>query len=70
MHQNLSGSQWYNQQASRATNQAIGRVIRHVSDFGMILLFDQRYGFGNNRREISSWLRNQVAVVGGDVLLK
>lgn len=25
----LSGSQWYGQSASRAVNQAIGRVIRH-----------------------------------------
>jgi len=26
----LSGRDWYNQQATRAVNQAIGRVIRHV----------------------------------------
>ena len=25
----LSGAEWYNQQAHRAVNQAIGRVIRH-----------------------------------------
>lgn len=26
----LNGKDWYNQQATRAVNQAIGRVIRHV----------------------------------------
>ena len=26
----LTGSQWYSQQATRAVNQAIGRVIRHL----------------------------------------
>jgi regulator of telomere elongation helicase 1 len=26
----LQGKDWYNQQATRAVNQAIGRVIRHV----------------------------------------
>lgn len=40
----LSGDEWYNQQASRAVNQAIGRVIRHRADYGAILLFDDRYG--------------------------
>lgn len=28
--QTLSGKDWYSQQATRAVNQAIGRVIRHV----------------------------------------
>ena len=32
----LNGSQWYEQQAYRAVNQAIGRCIRHVRDYGAI----------------------------------
>lgn len=40
--QYLSGHQWYNQQASRAVNQAIGRVIRHRQDYGAIFLCDDR----------------------------
>ena len=41
--QSLTGQQWYRQQATRAVNQAIGRVIRHKDDFGAILLCDTRW---------------------------
>lgn len=56
----LRGQAWYNQQATRAVNQAIGRVIRHVQDYGAIILVDQRYTWRSNQQGISSWLRDQV----------
>lgn len=40
----LSGDMWYVQQAMRAVNQAIGRVIRHKNDYGAIILCDERFG--------------------------
>ena len=43
MFQELSGQEWYKQQASRAVNQAVGRVIRHKHDYGAIILCDERY---------------------------
>ena len=39
----ISGDSWYVQQAIRAVNQAIGRVIRHKEDYGAILLCDERF---------------------------
>lgn len=39
----LSGEAWYVQQASRAVNQAMGRVIRHRHDYGAIILCDERF---------------------------
>ena len=40
----LSGRDWYQQQAYRAVNQAVGRVIRHRMDYGAIILCDERWG--------------------------
>lgn len=39
----LTGQMWYNQSASRAVNQCLGRVIRHKNDWGAIYLLDERY---------------------------
>ena len=60
--QTLSGKDWYSQQATRAVNQAIGRVIRHVQDYGAIILIDERYSWSSNRSQISKWLRDRVKV--------
>ncbi|KAL7548168.1 hypothetical protein ACHAWF_011466, partial [Thalassiosira exigua] len=53
----LSGAEWYNQQAHRAVNQAIGRVIRHRHDFGAVLLLDHRFAEVRNKNGLSKWLR-------------
>nr|GFA59642.1 regulator of telomere elongation helicase 1 isoform X1 [Tanacetum cinerariifolium] len=37
----LTGGEWYSQQASRAVNQAVGRVIRHRHDYGAIIFCDE-----------------------------
>jgi len=39
----LAGDAWYVQQAARAVNQAMGRVIRHRRDYGAIILADERF---------------------------
>lgn len=56
----LTGTEWYNQQASRAVNQALGRVIRHRKDFGAILLCDERFGNPSTIGQLSKWLRGRV----------
>jgi len=43
-------------------NQAIGRVIRHVQDFGNIVLLDARFAGDVQRRQISKWLRDRVQI--------
>ena len=40
----LTGNAWYEIQAFRALNQALGRCIRHRRDWGAILMVDARYG--------------------------
>jgi regulator of telomere elongation helicase 1 len=59
---NFNGNDWYVQQASRALNQAIGRVIRHVEDYGMVLLFDERFTQSQNIAQLSRWLRPYLKV--------
>jgi DNA repair helicase Rad3 len=56
----LSGNEWYTQQAHRAVNQAIGRVIRNISDYGAVLLLDSRFGLAQNQQGLSKWLRAHV----------
>ncbi|XP_068180728.1 regulator of telomere elongation helicase 1 isoform X2 [Antennarius striatus] len=56
----LSGQQWYRQQAFRAVNQAIGRVIRHKEDYGAIFLCDERFKGLNAREQLPSWIRPYV----------
>lgn len=55
----INGRDWYNQEASRAVNQAIGRVIRHINDYGLILLVDKRYADTRVKNERSKWLRER-----------
>jgi regulator of telomere elongation helicase 1 len=55
--QKLTGNAWYIQQASRAVNQAIGRVIRHRHDYGAIILLDERFALKQQQECLSKWLQ-------------
>ena len=57
----LPGRDWYEIQAFRALNQALGRCIRHKMDWGAILMVDDRYA--KNPRYVNSlskWVRGRV----------
>ncbi|VDN17403.1 unnamed protein product [Gongylonema pulchrum] len=59
----LSGDQWYTMQAYRALNQALGRCLRHRSDWGSILMLDERLQQTRenpNATKISKWIREQL----------
>ncbi|KAL4236900.1 Regulator of telomere elongation helicase 1 [Mactra antiquata] len=58
--QTILGKEWYKQQASRAVNQAIGRVIRHKDDFGAIILCDTRFAGSDSIRQLPVWVRSYV----------
>ncbi|KAM4562897.1 regulator of telomere elongation helicase 1 [Odontesthes bonariensis] len=61
----LSGQEWYKQQAFRAVNQAIGRVIRHKEDYGAIFLCDQRFKSSDARAHLPSWVKPYVRLYDG-----
>ncbi len=52
------GERWYVMDAFKATNQAIGRGIRHTEDWCQFILMDQRYK--THLKLLSSW-----AIAGG-----
>ena len=54
------GQEWYKNKALRATNQAIGRVIRHKNDYGAIIFFDRRFDYQGNKKYISSWVNKDL----------
>lgn len=56
----LTGQAWYQLEASRAVNQAIGRVIRHKDDFGAIILCDSRFAASNFKVQLSAWVRPHI----------
>ncbi|XP_054783819.1 regulator of telomere elongation helicase 1 homolog isoform X2 [Prosopis cineraria] len=56
----LTGEEWYNQQASRAVNQAVGRVIRHRHDYGAIILCDERFAHPHRQSQVSRWIQPHI----------
>lgn len=56
----LSGDDWYFLEATRAVNQAIGRVIRHRHDYGAILLCDYRFNQPRQKNQLSSWIQGHL----------
>lgn len=60
----LSSNEWYTQSATRAVNQALGRVIRHVDDYGSMILIDGRYTELLYNKVFSAWLRENCKIWG------
>ncbi|XP_072043286.1 uncharacterized protein [Amphiura filiformis] len=58
----LTGSEWYEIQAYRALNQALGRCIRHKMDWGALILVDERYNRNPKKyiSGLSKWVRAKV----------
>ncbi|KAJ1375116.1 hypothetical protein KIN20_038370 [Parelaphostrongylus tenuis] len=58
---NQSADDWYVTEGYRAVNQALGRVLRHVNDFGVVTLLDERFG-KINKEYFPSWMRASIKV--------
>ncbi len=52
----LSGFNWYRQDAMRAINQAVGRIIRHKNDYGAVVLVDERFCQREIYDELPKWM--------------
>lgn len=58
----LSGQEWYKLEAIKAVNQAMGRVIRHIGDWGSIIFCDERYSNYNIKSQLSAWLQPHIKI--------
>jgi fanconi anemia group J protein len=58
----LSGNAWYEMQAFRALNQALGRCVRHRRDYGAIVLLDARFRLSRNIAQLPLWTRDAMRV--------
>lgn len=47
----------------RAINQALGRVIRHAQDYGMIFLIDTRHCDNKMQKELPEWITQSIKIV-------
>lgn len=56
----FTGDDWYRNEAMRAVNQCVGRVIRHKDDYGAVLLCDER--FEGLLGGVSEWVRHRTRV--------
>ncbi|GAB2293557.1 Regulator of telomere elongation helicase 1 [Dionaea muscipula] len=66
----LTGEEWYDQQASRAVNQAVGRVIRHRHDYGALIFCDERFTSSHRQSQVSRWIQPHMKCYSkfGDVV--
>jgi regulator of telomere elongation helicase 1 len=58
----LNGDGWYTLNTMRVVNQSIGRVIRHINDYGMIFLFDYRYDSQKLQSKLPLWAKESIAI--------
>lgn len=56
----ITGDEWYTQEASRAINQAVGRVLRHKNDYGAIILLDERFRRKQQKDQLPSWVKPHI----------
>lgn len=55
-----SGGEWYEMQAFRALNQALGRAVRHRYDYGAIILVDCRFRQPRVLSQLPKWTQDAV----------
>ncbi|CAG0883685.1 unnamed protein product [Cyprideis torosa] len=56
----LSGRRWYDIQAFRALNQALGRCIRHKNDWGALIVVDSRFKQASYVQSLPLWVRTRI----------
>ena len=58
------GWNWYKGEASVAINQSLGRLLRNVNDYGLMICFGKE--FKTNKNMLSKWIQNNVSYIDLD----
>lgn len=56
----LRGLDWYSTQTFRALNQALGRCLRHIHDWGALLLIDERFLQNEKKQYLPKWVQTML----------
>ena len=56
----IDGKEWYIADAMTAVNQSLGRVIRHINDYGVLVCIDER--FKRFEKYFSLWIKEQYKI--------
>ena len=59
----MNGNDWYKNEAIIAVNQSLGRVIRHVNDYGLLICIDIRFEEFKNQKLFSFWLNKYSNII-------
>ncbi|KAK4527345.1 hypothetical protein GAYE_SCF38G5267 [Galdieria yellowstonensis] len=63
MFPSVSSSEILEDMCMKMVNQTIGRTIRHSSDYGAVLLVDQRFARAAISHKLPKWLRKRLATM-------
>ena len=59
----LTGKKWYLNDAISNVNQSLGRVLRHINDYGVLVCIDERFEYKNIKNLFSKWIRDKCEIV-------
>lgn len=51
-----NGEEFYNTQCMRVVNQSIGRSFRHIKDYAVVILYDDRYADQKYSKYLPKWI--------------
>ena len=57
----FTGQEWYREDAINAVNQSLGRLIRNINDYGIMICFGIEFSY--NIRYLSKWIRRNVNII-------
>ncbi|OJJ43354.1 hypothetical protein ASPZODRAFT_74418 [Penicilliopsis zonata CBS 506.65] len=55
-----AGREFYENACMRAVNQCIGRAIRHLNDYAVIVMIDKRYNSTRIQAKLPAWIRQSL----------